>query len=113
MTDNEKSGLSGLVNKEDLEYDKALRDFALNVQLDGDDRSEPVLTGRYHSDPSPRHPEERSDEESFSLLLKVADLVEDKLALYDLLADESEGGNALALDVMNEIWPPENIIEED
>ncbi len=54
-----------------------------------------------------------NNEESFSLLLKVADLVEDKFALYDLLADESEGGNALALDVMNEIWPPENIIEED
>ncbi len=88
MTDNKKTGL---VNREDLEYDKALKEFALNVPCNL----------------------ERSDEESFSLLLKVADLVEDKLALYDLLADESEGGNTLALDVMNEIWPPENIIEED
>ena len=52
-------------------------------------------------------------EKSFALLLKVADLVEDKFALYDLLATEAERGNATALDLMNEIWPPEQIIEED
>ncbi len=52
-------------------------------------------------------------DESFSLLLKVADLVEDKFALYDLLAAEAEKGNDTALDLMDEIWPPERIIEED
>ncbi len=50
---------------------------------------------------------------SFSLLMKVAELVEDKFALYDLLADEAEAGNYVALDLMDEIWPPEQIIEED
>ncbi len=32
---------------------------------------------------------------------------------YDLLATAAEAGNTDALDIMNEIWPPEQIIEED
>ncbi len=32
---------------------------------------------------------------------------------YDLLASAAENGNTDALDIMNEIWPPEQIIEED
>ncbi len=32
---------------------------------------------------------------------------------YDLLATAAEEGNAIALDIMNTIWEPENIIEED
>ncbi len=32
---------------------------------------------------------------------------------YDLLASAVEHGNTDALDIMNEIWPPEQIIEED
>jgi len=32
---------------------------------------------------------------------------------YDLLATAAEGGNHDALDIMNRIWEPENIIEED
>ena len=32
---------------------------------------------------------------------------------YDLLASAAEEGNEDALDIMNTIWPPEQIIEED
>ncbi len=89
-----KSG-SSLVGKEDLEKDRALQEFAARLPLEPD--------------------EEDGKEENglFSLLMKVADLVEDKFALYDLLADEAESGSDAALDLMNEIWPPEQIIEED
>lgn len=32
---------------------------------------------------------------------------------YDILATAAEEGNTIALDIMNSIWEPENIIEED
>lgn len=32
---------------------------------------------------------------------------------YDILATASEEGNTIALDIMNQIWEPEQIIEED
>ena len=32
---------------------------------------------------------------------------------YDLLASAAEEGNEDALDIMNTIWPPEQLIEED
>lgn len=32
---------------------------------------------------------------------------------YDLLASAAEAGDTNALDIMNEVWPPEQIIEED
>ena len=32
---------------------------------------------------------------------------------YDLLASAAEEGDTNALDIMNEVWPPEQIIEED
>ena len=32
---------------------------------------------------------------------------------YDILATADEEGNEIALDIMNAIWEPEQIIEED
>lgn len=32
---------------------------------------------------------------------------------YDLLASAAEAGDTNALDIMNEVWPTEQIIEED
>lgn len=32
---------------------------------------------------------------------------------YDILATAAEEGNEIALDIMNTIWEPEQIIEED
>lgn len=32
---------------------------------------------------------------------------------YDILAKAAEEGNEIALDIMNTIWEPEQIIEED
>ena len=52
-------------------------------------------------------------EDIYGLLLKLAEMVEDKFELYDLLATEAENGNDAALDLMDEIWPPEQIMEED
>lgn len=42
-----------------------------------------------------------------------AEFMTDMERYYDLLASAAEAGNIDALDIMNEIWPPEQIIEED
>ncbi len=42
-----------------------------------------------------------------------AEFMPDMERYYDLLASAAEAGNTDALDLMNEIWPPEQIIEED
>lgn len=42
-----------------------------------------------------------------------AEFMTDMERYYDLLASAAEAGNTDALDIMNEIWPPEQIIEED
>ncbi len=42
-----------------------------------------------------------------------AEFMTDMERYYDLLASAAENGNTDALDIMNEIWPPEQIIEED
>ena len=52
-------------------------------------------------------------EDIYGLLLKLAEMVEDKFELYDLLATEAGNGNDTALDLMDAIWPPEQIMEED
>ena len=39
--------------------------------------------------------------------------VDDMDLYYDLLATAAEKGNSIALDIMNTIWEPEQIIEED
>ncbi|MGN0232131.1 MAG: hypothetical protein ACI4A8_07970 [Muribaculaceae bacterium] len=39
--------------------------------------------------------------------------VDDMDLYYDLLATAAEEGNSIALDIMNTIWEPEQIIEED
>lgn len=41
------------------------------------------------------------------------DFMTDMDRYYDLLATAAEEGNENALDIMNMIWPPEQIIEED
>lgn len=40
-------------------------------------------------------------------------VMDDMFALYDILATATEYGNELARELMNEIWEPEQIIEED
>ena len=42
-----------------------------------------------------------------------SEFMSDMERYYDLLASAAEAGNTDALDIMNEIWPPEQIIEED
>ena len=39
--------------------------------------------------------------------------MDDMDEFYNILADAAEAGNTIALDIMNSIWEPENIIEED
>ena len=39
--------------------------------------------------------------------------VDDKTLYYDLLSTAAESGVTVALDIMDRIWEPENIIEED
>lgn len=41
------------------------------------------------------------------------EFVEDKTLYYDLLSTAAESGISVALDIMNRIWEPEDIIEED
>lgn len=41
------------------------------------------------------------------------EFIDDKDLYYDLLATAAEEGCDEARDIMNEIWPPEQIIEED
>ena len=41
------------------------------------------------------------------------DFMTDMDRYYDLLATAAEEGNENALDILNRIWPPEQIIEED
>lgn len=41
------------------------------------------------------------------------EFIDDKDLYYDLLATAAEEGRDEARDIMNEIWPPEQIIEED
>lgn len=41
------------------------------------------------------------------------EFVDDKTLYYDLLSTAAESGITVALDIMNRIWEPENIIEED
>lgn len=41
------------------------------------------------------------------------DFMYDTERYYDILATAAEEGNSIALDIMNTIWEPENIIEED
>lgn len=57
-----QKGFSSLVNKEDLDWDKAMKEFADNIPLAHDEK------------------DDDEGDDSFSLLLKVADLVEDKFA---------------------------------
>lgn len=42
-----------------------------------------------------------------------AEFMDDKERYYDLLATAAENGNEIALGIMNTIWEPERIIEED
>lgn len=39
--------------------------------------------------------------------------MDDVEEFYDILATAAESGNLIARDIMNDIWEPENIIEED
>jgi len=41
------------------------------------------------------------------------EFVDDKTLYYDILSTASESGVTIALDIMDHIWEPENIIEED
>ena len=41
------------------------------------------------------------------------EFVDDKTLYYDLLSTAAESGLTLAQDILNRIWEPENIIEED
>lgn len=41
------------------------------------------------------------------------EFIDDKTLYYDLLSTAAESGITIALDIMNRIWEPENIIEED
>ena len=41
------------------------------------------------------------------------EFIDDKTLYYDLLSTAAESGVTIALDIMNRIWEPENIIEED
>lgn len=41
------------------------------------------------------------------------EFVDDKTLYYDLLSTAAESGIPIALDIMDRIWEPENIIEED
>lgn len=41
------------------------------------------------------------------------EFVDDKTLYYDLLSTAAESGIAIALDIMDRIWEPEDIIEED
>ena len=41
------------------------------------------------------------------------DFMDEMEQYYDLLATAAEDGNTIALDIMNTIWEPEQIIEED
>ena len=41
------------------------------------------------------------------------DFIDDKTLYYDLLSSAAESGITVALDIMDRIWEPENIIEED
>lgn len=42
-----------------------------------------------------------------------AEFMDDMERYYDILATAAENGNTIALDIMNRIWEPEQIIEED
>ena len=41
------------------------------------------------------------------------EFVDDKTRYYDILSTAAESGVTIALDIMDRIWEPENIIEED
>ncbi len=41
------------------------------------------------------------------------EFIDDKSLYYDLLSTAAESGRTIALDIMDRIWEPENIIEED
>lgn len=41
------------------------------------------------------------------------EFIDDKTLYYDLLSTAAESGITIALDIMDRIWEPENIIEED
>lgn len=41
------------------------------------------------------------------------EFIDDKTLYYDLLSTAAESGVTIALDIMDRIWEPENIIEED
>lgn len=41
------------------------------------------------------------------------EFVDDKTLYYDLLSTAAESGITIALEIMNRIWEPEDIIEED
>lgn len=41
------------------------------------------------------------------------EFVDDKTLYYDLLSTAAESGIPIAIDIMDRIWEPENIIEED
>lgn len=41
------------------------------------------------------------------------EFIDDKTLYYDLLSSAAEFGITVALDIMDRIWEPENIIEED
>lgn len=41
------------------------------------------------------------------------EFIDDKTLYYDLLSSAAESGITVALDIMDRIWEPENIIEED
>ena len=41
------------------------------------------------------------------------EFIDDKTLYYELLSTAAESGINIALDIMNAIWEPENIIEED
>ncbi len=41
------------------------------------------------------------------------EFVDDKTLYYDILSAAAESGRTIALDIMDRIWEPENIIEED
>lgn len=41
------------------------------------------------------------------------EFMDDMERYYDILATAAEHGNTIALDIMNQIWEPEQIIEED
>ena len=59
------------------------------------------------------------DEESWAWLTAVheanpdADLMDDYERLYDFLMTAAEAGCAAALDICLDIWPPEDVMEED